>query len=325
MADRFRDKVKFANGIYRTTVARFTVNGILDIAALKKHISVRPKLKLKMNSKIAKTTGKGNTVTFNIGIAALKGIVVNEVTNDFGIVTTCPGAGSCVQICYALKGLYVNYPETNTSQLRILNYLVNDTDGFFDEISILIEKEYHKAINNGDDLAIRWHDAGDFFAPEYFQYVIALANKFHNVTFYAYTKIAEVAIAALPKNFIVNWSEGANSTNNKIIKIHKQTNLVKQSLTLAREYFADLVYLANNGRPTYDSNNNIKYKPSGLATMKERISKLYGIPIGDIITNKQMMRKKQGNTPKWHVIVSPHDNDNAASRLDVISTILMYH
>lgn len=45
-----------------------------------------------------------------------------------------------------------------------------------------------------------------------------LAEKFPDVDFYAYTKMAGAALGKKPDNFIINWSEGAHTSQEKQVK-----------------------------------------------------------------------------------------------------------
>lgn len=100
-----------------------------DQEKLKSAIKARPEKILKQNKKMEKSAGE-NTIFFDIGLPALVGLAVNEQTNQFIVVNTCPGAGACKVYCYAKKGGYVQWKDASMSQTRLLNYLVNDPQGF---------------------------------------------------------------------------------------------------------------------------------------------------------------------------------------------------
>ena len=184
-----------------------------DLEKLKLSIKVRPTTLLKQNEKITHSGGDA-TVYFNLGLPALKGLAVNEKNNEFVIVDTCPGAGACKVYCYAKKGGYVQWKASSMSQTRVLNFLLNDPEGFKSKLSSEIKsaqmnfnKKQTKLSSNKNKtkLVIRWHDAGDFFSPEYLNLAYSIASNFPDVDFYAYTKMASVAVGTKPANFTTNF------------------------------------------------------------------------------------------------------------------------
>ena len=183
----------------------------------------RPKKLLKQNEKMKHSNGEFEQF-FNVGFAALTGIAVDESTGKLIVVNTCPGAGSCKVDCFAMKGGKVQFKAAWLSDGRILTYLLNDPTGFFNQLSAEITKEERdgakgsKGFEKGWRVTVRWHDAGDFFSPEYLDMALKMAAAHPNVRFYAYTKMAGAALAQKPDNFIINWSEGASSGQEKQIK-----------------------------------------------------------------------------------------------------------
>jgi hypothetical protein len=150
---------------------------------------------------------------FNIGFAALTGIAVDEQTGKLIIVNTCPGAGACKVDCFVIhQGGKIQFEGPWLNDGRILTYLLNDPSGFFNQLSSEIASEEvaankgDKKFPNGWQVTVRWHDAGDFFSPEYLELALNMAAKHPNVKFYAYTKMAGAALAKKPDNFIINWS-----------------------------------------------------------------------------------------------------------------------
>jgi hypothetical protein len=177
----------------------------------------RPKALLKQNEKMKHSNGDLEQF-FNVGFAALTGIAVDESTGKLIVVNTCPGAGSCKVDCFAMKGGKVQFKAAWLSDGRILTYLLNDPTGFFTQLSSEISKEESLGKKGGYAVTIRWHDAGDFFSPEYLDLALNMAARHPDVKFYAYTKMAGAALAKKPANFIINWSEGANTGQEKQIK-----------------------------------------------------------------------------------------------------------
>jgi hypothetical protein len=183
----------------------------------------RPKKLLKQNEKMKHSNGEFEQF-FNVGFAALTGVAVDESTNKLIVVNTCPGAGSCKVDCFAMKGGKVQFKAAWLSDGRILTYLLNDPTGFFNQLSSEISKEEKagqkgsKGFEGGWKVTVRWHDAGDFFSPEYLDLALKMAAQHPNTKFYAYTKMAGAALAQKPDNFIINWSEGASSGQEKQVK-----------------------------------------------------------------------------------------------------------
>ena len=98
----------------------------------------------------------------------------------------------------------------DSEQIRLLKQL--------DKLKSEIEKEKRLGDKGGYRVTIRWHDAGDFFSPEYMDMAFKMAESIPDVNFYAYTKIASAALANKPNNFIINWSEGASKQQERQVK-----------------------------------------------------------------------------------------------------------
>jgi hypothetical protein len=151
-----------------------------DLDKLKAAITARPEKILKQNEKISHSGG-GSTVYFNIGLPALKGLAVNESTGDFVVVDTCPGAGACKVYCYAKKGGYVQWKASSLSQTRQLNFLLNDPEGYKAKLKAELSAAERKFGKKGTKVVVRWHDAGDFFSPDYLNLAYSIAKDFPNI------------------------------------------------------------------------------------------------------------------------------------------------
>jgi len=298
-------------------------NQLYDLPKLMASVMQRPKKLLKQNEKMQHSDGS-SSIFFNIGLPALVGLAVDEDRQKFVVVNTCPGAGKCVQVCYAMKGGYVQYAPPSEAGSRSLNFLLNDPDGWKAMLESEIESAREKYQKKGTQVIIRWHDAGDFFSPEYLNLAYDVARKFPDVQFYAYTKMGDVATSQRPQNFRINFSMGAKSGEYKKVDIYKkQTGQeVKRSEIVDREMFTDLM-----GR---DANNKLRWKNAeAWETFKQRAAQKYGIKPNTIITYDQMMTFKDGvksnGEPYWNVVVVPGDGDDSANRNDVIITLLLEH
>lgn len=291
-----------------------------DKDALKQNIMTRPAKILKQNEKMQHSDGT-SSIFYNIGLPALKGLAVDEDTGEFIIIDTCPGAGVCKTYCFAMKGGYVQWKATSMSQSRMLNFLYNDPDGFMAQLSAEVADAEKKFGKKGTKVIIRWHDAGDFFSPQYLQMAYDVAKKFPNVDFYAYTKLADVAQGAKPSNFKMNFSMGALPSQEKKIDFHK----TKHSKVVPKELFQDLI--ARDGKTLHrDEKGRMKFNnPQDAATFKQRLAAKYSIDPKSIISYDDMMKTKDSGKPQWNVVVMPGDGDDSANRHDVLGTYLVIH
>jgi hypothetical protein len=83
----------------------------------------------------------------------------------------------------------------------------------------------------------------------------------------------------------------------------------KMSMVVPKEIFKDLDLM----------------KISDEQTLKQRVAKKFVLPIGDMLTYGEMMATPKGEVPKWHVLVTPGDGDDAAFRKDVKTILLTQH
>ena len=294
---------------------------------IKEALGVRPKKLLKQNEKMKHSNGELEQF-YNIGFAALVGIALDEGTNELIVVNTCPGAGSCKVDCFAMKGGKVQFEGPWLSDGRILTFLLNDPDGFFNKLSGEITKEEKLAQKGGYNLTIRWHDAGDFFSPEYMDLAFKLASNHPDVKFYAYTKIAAAALGQKPTNFIVNWSEGASTSQEKQVKQQDpQLDVTKNSRIVPSKLFYDLLKKDETGK--LDKTADGAWQPkdaAALEELKDRLANQYNLKRDSIIDYNEMMATPQkNNIKKWNVIIAPGEGDISANRQDVLSTLLLKH
>ena len=286
-----------------------------DEEAVKRDLSIRPKALLKQNEKMKHSNGEFEQF-FNIGFAALTGIAVDESTGNLIIVNTCPGAGSCKVDCFAMKGGKVQFKGPWLSDGRILTYLLNDPTGFFNQLSNEISQEEQlgakgdKEYPNGWDITVRWHDAGDFFSPEYLALALKMAAEHPNVKFYAYTKMAGAALAKKPDNFIINWSEGASTAQEKQIKA-QDPNLekTKNSRIVPKELFYDLLAKDEKGNLSKGPDGQWRpASPEALAMMKDRIANEYNISSSSILSYNEYIDKIVNK--QWKIWIAKWLADN---------------
>jgi hypothetical protein len=294
-----------------------------DLDKLKAAIITRPEKILKQNEKITHSGG-GSTVYFNIGLPALKGLAVNERTGDFVVVDTCPGAGACKVYCYAKKGGYVQWKASSLSQTRQLNFLLNDPIGYKAKLESELRSTVTKFDKKDTKVVVRWHDAGDFFSPDYLDLAYSVAKDFPNIDFYAYTKMADVAKGNKPSNFKINFSAGADASQER--QVNLQTT--KHSTVVPKQMFADLVNRVEVDDPDKAGKKikKMEFKsPGDLLKLKQKLAAKYGFPVSTVITYDEMMKIPVGSEPMWNVIVKPGDGDDSANRSDVIGTWLLIH
>ena len=286
----------------------------------------RPKALLKQNEKMKHSNGELEQF-FNVGFAALTGIAVDESTGKLIVVNTCPGAGSCKVDCFAMKGGKIQFKAAWLSDGRILTYLLNDPSGFFSQLSAEIAKEERLGDKGGYSVTVRWHDAGDFFSPEYLDLALKMAASHPDVKFYAYTKMAGAALAQKPGNFIINWSEGANTGQEKQIKAaDPKLEKTKNSRIVPEKLFWDL--LAKDEKGNLKKTADGAWQPAGpdeLAELKQRLAKAYGLSPNSILSYNEYMSKGKGSPMQWNVIVAPGEGDLSANDRNVLSTLLLRH
>jgi hypothetical protein len=298
-----------------------------DEDKVKQTLAQRPKALLKQNEKMKHSNGELEQF-FNVGFAALTGIALDQDTNKLIIVNTCPGAGSCKVDCFAMKGGKIQFKAAWQSDGRILTYLLNDPTGFFNQLSAEITKEEKLGQKGGYAVTIRWHDAGDFFSPEYLDMALKMAAKHPDTKFYAYTKIAGAALGKKPPNFIINWSEGAHTSQEKQVKA-KDANLdtTKNSRIVPDEVFQDLLVKDQKGNLVKGPDGQWQVQPEKLPELKQRLAKEYGLSSNSILSYDEYMAKRKSIPAgmKYNVIVAPGEGDISANDPNVIATLLLKH
>lgn len=94
---------------------------------------------------------------------------------------TCPSAGICRHVCYALSGTY-KFSNVKAKHHANLAFVLEDIGGWEDAMSAeLSARKFQGSF-------VRIHDAGDFFSDGYTLAWLRLARAHPEVTFYCYTK-----------------------------------------------------------------------------------------------------------------------------------------
>ncbi len=280
----------------------------VDAEAFAKRITEPPKTIINTNEKILKSGGP-NEFVYKTGIPAFRGIVYDKSSGQFFVINTCPGAGACVLICYARRGRYIQYAEAYDSMTRRLNYLMNHPDMYEEQMYSEIKAKCHEhgaKVGYKPKVILRWNDSGDFFTKKYKSIaenvLKRLKSEGWNVDSYAYTKVADVANNA---EFQTTFSSGANTKQTAGVDFSKH----KLSIVVPNEMFSDLDLM----------------KIDDEKELKLRIAKKFVLPLGDVLTYPEMMSTPRGESPRWHVVVTPGDGDDAAFRPDVKTILLTQH
>jgi hypothetical protein len=300
---------KFPNTMpYIHSSSELLGTGDLDLDDFIEKITEKPNNVVNTNEKMLKS-GFPNEFVYKTGIPAFRGIIYDIEKNKFFIINTCPGAGECVVICYARKNNFIRYPEAYDSMIRRLNYMLNYPDEYenmlYEELKEKCEKHEAK-IGYEPKVLFRWNDSGDFFSKRYrimaHRVMRKLTSKGYNIADGAYTKVADAVNDP-------NLSNIAYSTGGKKSEKEKIAKLGKISEWIPKKLFADLDI----------------HKITDKIKLKQRVADVYGYNFQDILTYGEMMRTANLGIPKYHVIVTPKDGDDALHRKDVVTILLTEH
>lgn len=298
-----------------------------DLGDLARQITTPPRAILGTNAKMAKSRKEGS-ITYDLTLPALSGIVVDEDTGEFVEITTCPGAGECQLYCYARKGGYVMFPASSMSAAQALNFLVNHPTEYMNMFDAEVKKAKALADKNGIKLLVRVHDAGDFFSKQYYNLVMGVKDNNPGVKFYFYTKMGDIASADQPDDVIGQFSPGAKSREVKKVQLVRGAGQhVKDAVTLPKDMFRDLFVTDAKGKYVKDEEGRTQIKGAGeWNAFKQKLAAAYNLNPETIITYDQMVKIPEGPKPVWNVVVFPAGHgDLGASRLDVSKQFLMFH
>jgi len=280
----------------------------IDINSFIEQITKKPNSLISQNDKMKKT-GDANTVVYNTGIPAFRGVAYDIDKGKFYYINTCPGAGVCVKICYALKGNYIRYQGSYDNMTRRLNLLLNNPEEFESQLYDEIKDKCieHKAIKGYKfKVLIRWNDSGDFFTKKYVDIahnvISRLKKDGYNVEEFLHTKIASVAQD--PDFEVTSYSMGGNKK--ELAKIGPDQKI---SDVVGKALFAGL-----------DLD-----KLSDIEKLKELLAMQMGINKKLILTYDELMQTPVTKKPKWYTITMPGDGDDATRRKDVIRNFQTEH
>jgi len=319
-----------------------------DLDDLARQITTRPRAILGTNAKMAKSKKEGS-MTYDLTLPALSGIVVDEETGEFVEITTCPGAGECQLYCYARKGGYRMFPASSMSAAQALNFLVNHPSEYMKMFDSEVKAAKAKTDKAGIKLLVRVHDAGDFFSKEYYDLVMDVKANNPGIKFYFYTKMGDIASDEQPDEVVGQFSPGAKSREVKKVQAAKAAGrTIKDAVTLPKDMFRDLFITDAKGKYVKDSEGRTQIKGDAeWNQFKQKLASTYKIDPDTIITYDQMNRitepdpigtkdalQKDGTIkkvpvyppPKWNVVIFPAGHgDLGASRRDVANQFMMFH
>ncbi len=118
---------------------------------------------------------------------------------------TCPMAGSCALVCYALGNRY-NMSNVKIPRDHNIAWLRTHSTSEFVDAAVEDINRLHKSWTR-----IRIHDSGDFYSEAYLDAWLDIAKQCPDMEFYAYTKMISLVTRKreiLPQNFTVVQSVG---------------------------------------------------------------------------------------------------------------------
>lgn len=303
-----------------------------DINEFKRLISQRPREIVAQNSKMVKSRTDEKEF-YNTSLPALRGLILDEKSNELKIVTTCPSAGKCAMYCYAKKGGYVQWMGSSLKQTRILNFLFNDWKGYKDQILSELKEKVALNSKKGKIVQLRWNDSGDLLSPKYFEIVMDIANSTPNVEHYIYTK--EVGLAhqyqSKMKNVIFNFSFGGTQDDEINLDTDKVSHVVDEDKTnKGKKHKVEVpgAFMFKSLITKKEINGDEKWvynDESSIKEFKNRMASKYSLNPDKILTIDELKKTPEGSPLEYNVIVLPGESDLSASRRDVKGTYLIIH
>jgi hypothetical protein len=128
-------------------------------------------------------------------------------------IKTCPGAGSCLAVCYARQGQFVIGAPARVRQENLMAIESAIEFGGAPECASILDLAVQSSgIRSGD--VVRWHDSGDFYRWEYAAAWTEVARTNPDIRWYTYTKshslVADSGLVRLP-NVRMTHSEGGKA------------------------------------------------------------------------------------------------------------------
>jgi hypothetical protein len=140
--------------------------------------------------------------------------------------------------------------------------------------------------------------------------------------------MANAALAEKPANFIINWSEGAHTSQEKQVKA-SDPNLetTKNSRIVPDEIFQDLLVKDEKKNLVKGSEGQWQIQPDKLPELKQRLAREYGLSPNSILSYNEYMNKRNSIPAgmKYNVIVARGEGDISANDHGVLATLLLKH
>ena len=92
------------------------VEGEIDVQQFINDISIEPPEIISTGNRKMLKSATDKFYTITISLPAFRGLVYDKEHNTFHIISTCPGAGTCVKPCYARRGNYVRLTDVYLKQ-----------------------------------------------------------------------------------------------------------------------------------------------------------------------------------------------------------------
>lgn len=284
---------------------------VLDQDELKKKFAERPREMLAQNTKM-KHSGGGVREFWDISLPAYMGLYYDRKSDEIKVINVCTSAGDCKLFCYARKGGYVQFPASSLRSTQIITFLKNDPEEFKNALIRELKVKQSKK----KEIALRWHDSGDFIDSSYMKLAFEVAKATPEVTHYAYTKrVKMLSGAEAPDNFIIQYSFGGIEDKSIDTGNHRYSKVVP------RELFKGL--LQKVGDDWVYTNDQAK------GELKSRVAKEYNLSPDTVITYDELMKmpydKNTQVKNKYNVIIKGGDGDDAAARKETRGIFLLEH
>jgi hypothetical protein len=212
-------------------------------------------------------------------------------------------------LLFAMKGTPYIYQGEEFGmtgiEMNIHEYRDIETKNIYQELKAKAVE--HKALKGYKaKVILRWNDSGDFFTKKYVDIAESVMKRLeaegYNVESYAYTKMGDVANTS---DIQTTFSKGANKRETAKIDPTKK----KVSDVVAKELFKGLDLM----------------KIDDEKVLKDRVAKHFNLDPSNVITYDELMQTPKSDVPKWAVIVTPENGDDAAFRKDVKMVLLTQH
>lgn len=311
------------------------VEGEIDVQQFINDISIEPPEIISTGNRKMLKSATDKFYTITISLPAFRGLVYDKEHNTFHIISTCPGAGTCVKPCYARRGNYVRLTDVYLKQTRILNLLLNDPPRFKQKLKNEIKKTYFEFEEK--EMRFRWNDSGDFFSKRYFEIGKEIMSELKQEKFvvkpYAHTKVADIYNSSrnVPKDlsvsgapdFVISFSVDANKK--ELNKVNLEG--AKTSEIVPTNIFNDLFVKAGKNQFATDNKGKLIFKnPDGMNVLKQRIADKFGVDINTLLSHDEMMGTPEANKPTYNVIIQPKgETDISTQRPDVLRTFFLQH